>query len=170
MTRKLYVGATAIALALAGALTISTPASASASSGYISGTGSVLDDLNDEGPLHYGDRSGAVAVWQTILWNDGYLGPYAADAVDCSFGADTLAATKKWQKAHGLTADGVPGKNTFTKAGKYLKDAGTNIYGQRIIRYDSPQSSYRPLADRDASGHWIVWIGTTERHAYYDHC
>ncbi|MFC8538275.1 peptidoglycan-binding protein [Streptomyces sp. NPDC057249] len=169
MKRKLYTGVTAIALSLAGALTLSAPAHASASSGYVSGTGSVLDDLNDEGPLHYGDRSGAVAVWQRILWNDGYLGSNDS-TVDCSFGPDTLAATKKWQKAHGLTADGVPGKNTFTKAGKYLKDAGTNIYGRRIIRYDSPQSTYRPLADRDSNGRWVVWIGSEQRRASYSSC
>ncbi|MGW4055321.1 peptidoglycan-binding domain-containing protein [Streptomyces sp. NPDC004779] len=170
MRRKLYTTATAVALSIAATLTMGTPANASVSSGYISGSGSLLDDLNDEGPIRYGDHSAAVAVWQKILWADGYLGFAHDAAVDCSFGAKTLEATKKWQRDHNLVDDGVPGNKTFAKAGKFLKAAGTNIHGQEIIYYDSPQSSLRYLADRNASGRWIVQVNNAFRLASYSSC
>lgn len=78
------------------------------------------------------------AVWQTILRADGYLGTNHSVAVDCSFGADTLAATRQWQKDHGLVADWVARPKTFTKAGQYLRADDTNIYGEDVINYDSP--------------------------------
>ncbi|MFC8392797.1 peptidoglycan-binding protein [Streptomyces sp. NPDC057238] len=170
MRRKSYITATAVALSIAGTLTIGTPASATVSGGYISGAGTVLDDLTDEGPVKYGQYSGAVAVWQTILWADGYLGTNHSAAVDCSFGNNTLAATKQWQRDHGLVADGVAGPKTFTKAGQYLRASGTNVYGEDIINYDSPRSSLRHLADRDSSGRWIVWANGGERFASYKYC
>ncbi|MFD7688975.1 peptidoglycan-binding protein [Streptomyces sp. NPDC059781] len=77
-------------------------------------------------------------MWQTILRADGYLGTNHSVAVDCSFGANALAATKQWQKDHGLVADWVAGPKTFTKAGQYLRADGTNIYGEDIINYDYP--------------------------------
>ncbi|MGW4021524.1 peptidoglycan-binding domain-containing protein [Streptomyces sp. NPDC005009] len=170
MRRTSYLTATAVALSIAGTLTIGTPASASVANGYISGAGTILDDLGDEGPVKYGQYNGAVAVWQSILWADGYLGVGKDAAVDCSFGANTLAATKQWQRDHGLVADGVAGPKTFTKAGQYLKAAGKNIYGEDIINYDSPQSTLRHLADRKSNGHWFIWVNGGERAASYKHC
>jgi hypothetical protein len=85
-------------------------------------------------------------------------------------GANTLAATEQWQRDHGPVADGVAGPKTFTKAGQYLKAAGKNIYGEDIVNYDSPRSTLRHLADRDASGRWIVWAHGGERSASYKYC
>jgi peptidoglycan hydrolase-like protein with peptidoglycan-binding domain len=164
--RKIFAAALA-ALSIAGTLVLGTPANATVSQGYIMGSGSVLDDLTDEGPVRQGNYSGAVAVWQAILWADGYLSTGYDASVDCSFGPNTLAATKEWQRDHGLTADGVPGPLTFTKAGQYLKDAGTNIYGERIInarhgnqrrtrtlRSADTFASAGPLTCPTSSGRW----------------
>ena len=55
-----------------------------------------------------------MARWQHILITDGYdLAPFGADA---NFGSLTDKHTKEWQRAYGLEADGVVGKNTWAKA------------------------------------------------------
>lgn len=47
----------------------------------------------------------AVRVWQIIV----------GVTADGEFGANTVTATKKFQKEHGLTADGVVGRLTWNK-------------------------------------------------------
>jgi peptidoglycan hydrolase-like protein with peptidoglycan-binding domain len=49
-----------------------------------------------------------VAEWQMVLTRDGY-GPLVADG---KFGPATEEATKQWQLAHKLTADGIVGQKT----------------------------------------------------------
>jgi hypothetical protein len=145
------------------------------SNGYISGSGSLLDDLGDEGDIYQGNISGATAVWQAILWSDGYLDWAYDTSVDCHFGADTKAATVKWQADHGLSADGIVGPKTFSAAGKYLIDAGLDATdsNKRIVEYDSPKSSLRFIAERnETNGRWMVMIGgsATWRYASYTSC
>lgn len=53
-----------------------------------------------------GSKGNAVKVWQIII----------GAAADGNFGSGTESATKTWQKNHGLTQDGVVGKNSW-KAG-----------------------------------------------------
>lgn len=52
-----------------------------------------------------GDEGLAVEIWQCICGTD----------VDGDFGYNTAQATKIWQKENGLTADGIVGKDTWTK-------------------------------------------------------
>lgn len=54
-----------------------------------------------------------VVKWQTILKAQGYN----IGAVDGIFGAKVKAATIAWQKANGLTADGIVGDKSWQKAG-----------------------------------------------------
>ena len=61
--------------------------------------------------LRRGNTGEYVTLLQTKLANLGYdLGKYG---VDGDFGSATLAAVKAYQKANGLTVDGVVGKNTW---------------------------------------------------------
>ena len=50
-----------------------------------------------------GSKGNAVKVWQIII----------GAAADGNFGSGTEAVTKTWQGSHGLTADGIVGKNTW---------------------------------------------------------
>jgi hypothetical protein len=113
---KAVLAVTVVALAGGTALT-TTPASASAASGYVSGQGSINDDWGDEGVLSTGsyNHNNAVALWQAVLWADGKL-PYSG--IDCRFGTATANATKAWQRAHSGagTADGKVGHKTFGAA------------------------------------------------------
>ena len=59
--------------------------------------------------IRRGSNGKAVKIWQVIL---GYTG----SKVDGIFGSGTEADTKTWQKAHGLTADGIVGTKSW-KAG-----------------------------------------------------
>ena len=62
--------------------------------------------------LQKGSKGDEVKEWQKFLNSQGYnLG------VDGDFGDKTYAATTAYQKANGLTADGIVGKNTWGKAG-----------------------------------------------------
>lgn len=61
-------------------------------------------DVNVKMPrLQRGSKGKAVKVWQTIVGAD----------IDGSFGPKTEAATKAFQKAHGLTDDGIVGRMSW---------------------------------------------------------
>lgn len=53
-----------------------------------------------------------IIKWQRFLLEKGFL----SGILDGIFGADTEKATVAWQNANDLEADGVVGKNSFTKA------------------------------------------------------
>ena len=59
--------------------------------------------------LKKGDKNEYVRHWQMFLNQNGYN----CGAADGIFGAKTEAAVKKWQKDHGLTVDGIIGKQTW---------------------------------------------------------
>lgn len=61
--------------------------------------------------LQKGSRGTAVKKLQILLNGLGY----SCGTVDSDFGAKTLAAVKAYQKACGLTADGIVGAKTWTK-------------------------------------------------------
>lgn len=61
--------------------------------------------------LSKGDKGAAVKALQTLLIGYGYS--CGRSGVDGSFGGDTLSAVKKYQKAKGLTVDGVVGAKTW---------------------------------------------------------
>ena len=56
--------------------------------------------------LHVGSQGYFVRVWQSII----------KVTVDGIFGRKTDIATRNWQKAHGLVADGIVGPKTWSKA------------------------------------------------------
>lgn len=58
-----------------------------------------------------GDDGDAVLIWQIIIGSD----------PDGIFGPTTQANTIKWQKDNGLTADGIVGKNTWSKGLESVK-------------------------------------------------
>ncbi|MBS2031832.1 MAG: peptidoglycan-binding protein [Deltaproteobacteria bacterium] len=62
-----------------------------------------------EPTLHSGSSGAAVSTMQQLLTNAGY----STGGVDGSFGQKTLAALLSFQHAHGLSADGVCGPNTW---------------------------------------------------------
>lgn len=61
--------------------------------------------------LSKGSKGNAVKALQTLLIGYGYS--CGKSGVDGSFGGDTLSAVKKYQKAKGLTVDGVVGAKTW---------------------------------------------------------
>ena len=72
-------------------------------------TGSVDMDIS----IRYGECGARVGLWQAYLNSAGFsCGPS-----DCKFGDNTLKATKAFQSAKGLTADGIVGKKTLAAAG-----------------------------------------------------
>lgn len=61
--------------------------------------------------LSKGSSGNSVRALQAILIANGYsCGKWGADG---SFGGDTLAAVKKYQKAKGLSVDGIVGAKTW---------------------------------------------------------
>jgi peptidoglycan hydrolase-like protein with peptidoglycan-binding domain len=50
--------------------------------------------------------------------------------MDCSFGPNTEYATRNWQARHQLTADGIVGRNTFSRADDKLQrdPDGRSVY------------------------------------------
>lgn len=71
--------------------------------------------------LRKGNTGEYVTLLQTKLLQKGYdLGKYG---VDGDFGSATLAAVKAFQRDHGLTVDGVVGRNTWTA----LNDSTTTV-------------------------------------------
>lgn len=68
--------------------------------------------------LRKGDKGEAVVALQTLLIKAGYsVGSYGADG---DYGTASDAAVKKFQSEHGLTSDGVCGKDTWSALIKAL--------------------------------------------------
>lgn len=61
--------------------------------------------------LRKGDKGNQVKTLQRLLFAMGYY----SEKVDGDFGVKTNAAVKGYQKAKGLTVDGIVGKNTWSK-------------------------------------------------------
>lgn len=69
-----------------------------------------VEPVTDKFPvIRKGDRSEYVRHWQMFL----NLNGYSCGDADGIFGPKTDAAVRKWQKDHGLVADGIIGKNTW---------------------------------------------------------
>lgn len=72
--------------------------------------------------LQKGSKGDEVTEWQKFLQSQGYYN----GGIDGDFGDVTDAATRAYQKAVGLGADGIVGKNTWGKAGyTYLNGTPT---------------------------------------------
>ncbi len=124
-----------------------SPAVADVGEGYVLGKGDFTNDWDDEGPVsvNSNSRGQAAGLWQYILWADGYN----VDK-DCIFGSGTASATRSWQSARGLAADGVAGNNSWAKAGNKLKN-GSEV---NLFIYDGTAHNLKLGRDPN-NGRWI---------------
>ncbi len=83
---------------------------------------SVYADFGDS-TLKYGMRSSDVTTLQTKLKSQGYFNSTATGY----FGSLTKSSVVKFQKAKGLSADGIVGKATFAALGKTTAKAATTL-------------------------------------------
>lgn len=98
--------------AIAGEKTLALLYSSVAKAATTTTTGSTTTDttLNAAQTLRKGDSSDAVKLMQQRLISLGYL----SGTADGKFGVQTLKAIQAFQKANGLTADGIAGSKTLT--------------------------------------------------------
>ncbi|MBA9004633.1 peptidoglycan-binding domain-containing protein [Thermomonospora cellulosilytica] len=97
----------------------------------LDGAGAAHDDFGNEATLCNGCTywSGNWAgLFQHLLYADGRL---AYSSIDCMFGAQTASATVAWQRAEGLTADGVAGPDTLGRMDNYL----TYLWTDQTVDY-----------------------------------
>lgn len=110
LLRRVCVVASTVALSLG---LLSSPAAAD----------QIVGGWEDNHTICYGcsvSQGNLVALWQSIL-NSSVSG--LGDCyyfVDGYFGPNTAAATRRWQAARGLVADGIVGPQTWSKARSYL--------------------------------------------------
>ncbi|GIG68027.1 peptidoglycan-binding domain-containing protein [Phytomonospora endophytica] len=99
-----------------------------ASTTEVDGAGALTDDFHDNyddlgGSLCHGcansSNTDAVILWQSILAVDGFLTANKS-TISGSFGTQTRDATKAWQTARGLSADGKVGDATWSMADNNL--------------------------------------------------
>ncbi|HXE46485.1 MAG TPA: peptidoglycan-binding protein [Conexibacter sp.] len=107
-------------------------------------------------PLQEGDSGHDVRVLQDYLTRDGYATPVAG-----TFGPETLAHVKRFQKAHHLTADGVVGAGTVkalrsvaaqrAEAGQGAPAGGAGVgakhMGDRVLKKGLQGHDVRVLQD-----------------------
>ncbi len=100
-----------------------------------------------------GSRGEEVRKIQTALKEKGYFN----SKVDGIFGTITKKAVEKFQKANGLTVDGIAGKNTLKALG--IKDANNNSYGgyssqdfDLLVRIISAEARGEPYSGQVAVG------------------
>lgn len=106
---------TVTAFAAAGLLTLTGAATAHSASAAPSGGMSpqaACAYYSGRALTVYGDHGSHVSQAQCLLANWHYL-PWSG--VDGAFGKTTLAAVKKFQRAHGLSVDGEVGAHTWAK-------------------------------------------------------
>ncbi|MBY8882564.1 peptidoglycan-binding domain-containing protein [Actinacidiphila acidipaludis] len=65
--------------------------------------------------------SDVVALWQSVLWADGYR-PFSS--VTCAYDQATVDATRVWQSNHHLSPDGIVGAATWGTAAQRIVPAG----------------------------------------------
>jgi peptidoglycan hydrolase-like protein with peptidoglycan-binding domain len=117
----------------------------SASNGYVEGADTVNDDLGNESTLCSGCsywNSNYTGMWQNILWADGKL---AQSGIDCQFGSGTASATAAWQRAEGLSADGIVGSNSRGRADNYFSlSSGIVTYwgSSRFVDWERASGRY----------------------------
>ncbi|MER5446921.1 peptidoglycan-binding domain-containing protein [Streptomyces sp. NPDC002764] len=128
-----------VAAAVGGGLALTaSPASASVSQGWFSGSGDPSNDWGDEGTLSASShaRSNATALVQMLLWADGAKEQNGTafdwSDIDGKYGPNTTYAVKSWQKLYnsklgaGLVVDGKAGPKTLGAADVSLyADGGT---------------------------------------------
>lgn len=108
---------------------------------YESSPSDVITDPEEHmtyGTIRKGDKGPVVRLAQDLLIKKGYSLPkYGADG---DFGNETLSAVKAFQKANGLTADGVIGAKTWAKLQedgppeKYSVHGLTKEQAEEIVR------------------------------------
>lgn len=153
---------TLIIAIIGGVGAVATPAQADTGDGLITGSGTWTDDWWDEGPLSTtaNSHSNAVAMWQAILWADGYM---AYGDIDCWFGSGTASLTRSWQTNHGIGVDGAVGRQTLKKASTWLR-AGSN--GQ--IVYEGTSGRYVTFRRGFDGTWWEMYMGNTLGWLWYD--
>jgi len=166
--RRWTPAAALVTTVLAAGLINPSMAQASVAQGVIAGSGVVTDDFGDEGTLSRNspyNKSNAVGLWQTILEAEHLLD---SDDVDCQFGPTTEAATKSYQRRFGLTADGLVGPNTWSKADNYLSSDNPTESPYATVYYDSPSSYVGYLRRVTSTGHYMVYFNGVIEFAYYN--
>lgn len=109
--------------------------------------------------LQAGMKGEDVRSWQTQLVRDAYL--VSTDGV---FGPKTDAATKGWQTARGLTADGKVGPKTLAAVGKTPLKPSPNVTVPPLVLN---VGSWRPLLKRGMSGADVKeWQSVLARDGY----
>ncbi|MER6084978.1 peptidoglycan-binding domain-containing protein [Streptomyces sp. NPDC001833] len=164
--RMKFVALAATFLAFGGLAVSTTPASAGTGSGYVSGSGDWSDDWYDEGPISTSSyaHSNAAAMWQAILWADGYL--TSTSKIDCVFGSGTRTATVNWQHDYGIGADGIVGSDTLTTAGTHGELEGPiDSTGYLTMTYygnkpGSGATGRYVTFTRNTDGNWGMYIGS----------
>ena len=82
--------------------------------------------------LRKGSKGESVKTLQTALNRAG-----ANLAIDGSFGAKTQEAVKAFQRANGLTVDGVVGPATWAKLDELSKPSNTQLYNAFVTCLDA---------------------------------
>ena len=109
-------------------------------------------------------RGNIVAMWQLMLMSSVSGLGSCESFVDGVFGPRTAAATRTWQSDHNLSADGVVGRNTWTKAQSYLVfvESGANYDRYYYLGGSGPAVD---LLRSTATGYWYFsgnFHGSTE--------
>lgn len=162
-TSRGRLAAAAVGAAVAGTLALgASPASASASSGYINGSGTHGNDWTDEGTLSSSSyaKSNATCLWQKILVAEGVdRGPgnprdFDGPDVDGDFGKMTAYASAQLQRRWGVAHDSKIGKATWTKANARLKYvSGSTAAGKTLkLKYAGSKGTF--AVTRNTNGHY----------------
>lgn len=139
-----------VVAAVAGGIALgATPASASISQGFVSGTGAVDNDWTDEGTLSSSSHahSNATALVQEILWAEGVKESNGTSFdwsdVDGKYGPNTTYAVKQLQKHYNsyhlsnpLVVDGKAGPKTLGVADWFLVDNGNGTVTYLGYKHD----------------------------------
>ncbi|WP_328785241.1 peptidoglycan-binding protein [Streptomyces canus] len=177
-TKQARMASAAIGALAATILAVSTtPASAAASDGYISGAGSIYDDFGDEGALSTTSysSSSATCFWQNVLYAEGAMKNseyrFAKSDIDGEFGSKTKFATRNLQSRWGLTIDGIVGKGTMTKLDAkrtWLPDVDGGVWTGHL-KYERTNNNGLIVATYYGKYHsFDVWRGASGRWTFED--
>ncbi|MFF0338349.1 peptidoglycan-binding protein [Kribbella sp. NPDC004875] len=130
---------------------------------YVAGAGTMYDDWTDEGVVSVAVHrsSNATCLWQAILWANGYLPKSEIDGV---FGDRTDAATRSFQRAEGLSADGSAGRKSWAAAGGVSHTVDASGWSNGLYSGTKHAVTVR----RNSAGNYQFSFGTGWKWASYN--
>jgi hypothetical protein len=145
-----------------------SPASASASSGYVSGGGHFQDDWGDEGTVSTSaySTSNVACLWQKVLWAEGL---YTESKINGHFSTETRISTQRLQSRWHISTTGKADQATFNTAATHgrLRFVSGSTANGKVLTLKYQGIAHHFTLHRNTDGRYVFYADGDWRSARY---